>query len=211
MATLPKSLLWRRVDGTGAEHAVLDDHRGLHARGVVVASAPLPHTCRYEVVTDESWSTVRLEVSTEGAGWLRTVRLERAAGRWRVTTAEQGHLDKALVALGRTPAGPPGTEDPEQLTDAADVDVSSSPLFNTLPFRRLGLARAGVGTEHPITAAWVLLPSLEVIASEQVYTARGPERMRFASDGFSAELSLDPDGYVIHYPGLADRQGAQTP
>jgi hypothetical protein len=176
------------------------------ARGVVVAATPVPHTCRYELVTDEAWATVRLEVSAEGGGWLRTARLERAAGRWRVTTAEQGDLDRALVAAGHARSGLPGTEDPDRLADAVDVDLGSSPLFNTLPVRRLGLLKAPAGTEHTIEVAWVLVPSLEVIAAPQRYTAAGDgATVQFSSRSFIADLTLDADGYVTHYPGLAER------
>jgi len=211
MATLPKSLLWQRVDVPGADHALIDDRRGLYARGVAIAADPIPYTCRYEVVTDESWATTRVEVAAEGAGWLRTARLERAAGRWRVTTAEQGDLDAALAAAGRPRAGLPGTEEPERLADAVDVDLGGSPLFNTLVVRRLARAAADVGSERKITVAWVLLPSLEVIPTEQVYTALGPDKVRFFSEGFTADVELDPDGYVTHYPGLADRPAGRTP
>ena len=210
MPTLPKSLLWHRVDTIGADHALLDDARGLYARGVAVAATPVPYTCRYDLVTDEGWATARLEVSAEGAGWLRTARLERAAGRWRVTTAEQGDLDVRWSAAGHARAGLPGTEDTDRLADAVDVDLSASPLFNTLPVHRLGLATAEAGTEHAITVAWVLVPSLEVVAAKQHYTVLGPGRVRFASQGFTAELASTPDGYVIHYPGLADRRAGRT-
>jgi len=53
--------------------------------------------------------------------------------------------------------------------------------------------------------AWVLVPSLEVIANEQTYTVLGSGKIRYSSGTFSAELSLDAEGYVTHYPGLADR------
>jgi uncharacterized protein len=205
MATLPKSLFWRRVDTAGADHALLDDHRGLYARGVAVAATPVPHNYRYELVTDERWAAVRLEVTAEGAGWLRTVRLERAAGRWRVTTAEQGDLDQALVAAGMPRAGLPGMEDPSRLAPAVDVDVSAAPLFNTLPVRRLGLLTAPPGTEHRLVVAWVLVPELEVVVAEQIYTSLGGGHIRFQSDTFTAEIDLDADGYVLHYPGLAER------
>jgi len=206
MATLPKALIWRRVDTAGADHVLLDDHRGLYARGVAVAAAPVPFACRYELVTDEAWASARLEVTAEGAGWLRTVRLERAAGRWRVTTAEQGDLDRALAAAGGRRAGLPGTEDPERLAEAIDVDLGAAPLFNSLPVRRLGLHRAdAAGSEHHLTMAWVLVPSLEVMPAEQVYTALGDRRVRFRSGSFTADLELDDDGYVTHYPGLAER------
>lgn len=200
-----KSLLWVRTDTAGSDHALVDDQRGLSARGVAVAADPLPYTCHYELVADERWAAARLEVSVEGAGWLRTIRLERAAGRWRASTAEQGDLDAALIAAGQPAAGLPGTEEPDRLDAAIDVDVSASPLFNVLPVRRLGLRDAEPGTVHRITVAWVLVPSLLVLPTEQVYTALGAGNVRFASEGFTADIQLDADGYVAHYPGLAER------
>jgi hypothetical protein len=205
MPTMRKSLLWVRTDTAGSDHALVDDQRGLSARGVAVAADPLPYTCHYELVADERWAAARLEVSVEGAGWLRTIRLERAAGRWRASTAEQGDLDAALIAAGQPAAGLPGTEEPDRLDAAIDVDVSASPLFNVLPVRRLGLRDAEPGTVHRITVAWVLVPSLLVLPTEQVYTALGAGNVRFASEGFTADIQLDADGYVAHYPGLAER------
>lgn len=203
MATLPRALLWQRLDTTGTELAFVDDRHAFVARGLVTAADPLPHTCRYELGTDDRWASVRLEVTVEGAGWLRTARLERAAGRWRVTTAEQGDLDAALRASGRTPAGLPGTEEPERLTDALDVDLGGSPLTNTLPIRRLGLLSAPAGTAHTVVAAWVLVPSLRVLPAQQTYTALGGGRIRYSSSSFTADLTVNAGGYVTAYPGLA--------
>lgn len=211
MAPLPKTLLWNRLDTTGTDHVVYDDRTGLYARGVVAAVDPIPLSCRYELLTDESWRAARLEVSVEGAGWLRSVRLERAAGRWRVTTAEQGDLNAALSAAGHPRVGLPGTEDVDRLTDAVDVDLGAAPLFNTLPVRRLGLTSKAPGSEHPITVAWVLVPSLEVLPAEQVYTVVGPDRVRYGDEGYTAEVTLDADGFVIRYPGVADRHEGRTP
>jgi hypothetical protein len=165
----------------------------------------VPHTCRYEVFTDDGWATAHMEVVAEGGGWLRTVRLERAAGRWRVTTAEQGDLDAALRAAGHSAAMLPGTEEPERLRDAIDVDLGAAPLLNTVPVRRLGLRDAAPGTSHTLSVAWVLVPSLQVLANEQTYTALGGGRVRYSSGDFTADLDLDAEGYVTHYPGLASR------
>ncbi|WP_206025328.1 putative glycolipid-binding domain-containing protein [Micromonospora zingiberis] len=209
MPALPKSLLWTRIDTAGAEHALADDSHGLAAHGTQVAADPIPYTCRYQLLTDPQWVSARLEVEVEGAGWRRSVRLERAAARWRVTAAEQGDLDGALAAAGRAPAGLPGVEDPDRLADALDVDLGGSPLFNTLPVRRLRLADQPADTSFPISVAWVLVPSLTVLPAEQVYTALGPNRFRYASGSFSAEIDVDPEGFVRHYPGLADRATAR--
>jgi hypothetical protein len=200
-----KALVWQRTDVNGAEYAALDDGRGLKARGVAIAADPLPYACRYDLTTDEGWVTVAFEATVEGAGWQRTVRMERAAGRWRVRAGEKGDLDAAMTAAGRRAGLMPGAEDPERLAEALDVDLYASPLTNTLPLRRLRLRDAAPGTQTTITAAWVLLPSLAVIPGEQTYTILGPGRVRYASGTFTADLELDADGYVTHYPGLARR------
>ncbi|MFC0007882.1 putative glycolipid-binding domain-containing protein [Micromonospora siamensis] len=201
---MPKSLFWTRTDTTGAEHATLDDRSGLTAQGTILAVDPVAFTCRYRLAAEPDGSTGRLEVEVEGAGWRRSVRLERATDRWRVTTGEEGDLDRALRAAGHPPAGLPGTDDPDRLADAVDVDLGGSPLFNSLPIRRLGLERAAGQAEHRVTVAWVLVPSLVVVPAEQTYTSLGPGRVRFASDGFTAELDVDPEGWVVRYPGLAE-------
>jgi hypothetical protein len=206
MATLPKALLWQRTDTTGTDLALFDDRRGLYARGVATAIDPIPYVCRYELATDETWATAHLDVSVEGAGWLRTLRLERAAGRWRATTGERGDLDRALVNAGHAPTGLPGTEEPDRLHAAIDIDLGGAPLPNTLPIRRLSLLGARPGTVHHLTMAWVLVPSLEVLASEQTYTVVDETTIRFDIEGFGADLAVDKEGYVLTYPGLAERK-----
>ena len=205
MAGLPKAFVWRRLDTAGAEHVLIDDRSGLHARGTMVAATPVPFTCRYDLYTDDSWLTVRCEATVEGPGFLRSVRLERATGRWRVTASEQGDLDAALRASGRATAGLPGCEEPGRLGEARDVDLGYSPLTNTLPLRRLGLLHAAPGTARAVTVAWIVLPSLEVIDSIQAYTRLPDGRIRFTSGTFTADLTVDADGYLEHYPGLAER------
>lgn len=208
MSLLERSVLWRRLDVDGTEQVLFDDGAGLRARGTAICADPVPYTCRYQVLTDEHWATRMFEVEAEGGGWRRQVRLERAAGRWRVTTNERGRLDRVLARAGRPGAALPGTDLPEELTDAVDVDLFNSPLTNTLPLRRLGLLGSEPdGAEHRITAAWVLLPELTVIPSEQAYTVLGPESVRYSSGRFQADLTVDRDGFVRHYPGLADRVG----
>lgn len=207
MVVLPASLFWNRRDCPGVEHALVDTRDGLHARGTAVAVDPVAYTVRYELRTGPDWATTSLDVSSEGAGWSRTLRLESEGGRWRVSTAERGDLDAALAAGGHAGAGLPGAEDPDALFGAFDVDLAGSPLTNTLPVRRLRLRGAEAGVAHRISVVWVLLPSLEVVQADQIYTSLGDGRVRFATETFSADLSLDDDGFVRDYPGLAARAG----
>jgi hypothetical protein len=201
---LSTALFWRRTDTAGAEHVICVERGGLRARGTALAASPVPYSCRYEVLTDDQWATTRCEVTVEGAGFLRSVRLERAAGRWRVSATEQGSLDAALLAAGHPGADPPGCEEPSSLSEALDVDLTGSPLTNTLPVRRLGLLDVP-GQRRAIEVAWVLVPSLEVLPSSQTYELREPGLVRFTSGDFVADITVDERGYVRHYPGLADR------
>jgi hypothetical protein len=201
---VPTALFWRRTDTAGSEHAVCMERTGLRARGTALAATPVPYTCRYDLLTDDTWATTRCEVTVEGAGFVRSVRLERATGRWRVTANEQGNLDAALLAAGHTRADQPGCEDPGTLFTALDVDLGYSPLTNTLPIRRLRMLETP-GVRYPIEVAWILLPSLEVVVASQTYRASDEGVVRFTSGTFSADLIVDERGYVRHYPGLADR------
>lgn len=205
MAVLGRALFWRRLDTPGTEMALCSDRQGLHARGTMLCADPLPFACHYELFTDDGWQTARFEATVEGAGFIRTLKMEHYSGRWRVTASEQGDLDAALRAAGR-PAGPmPGCEDPDALADAADVDLFASPLTNTLPLRRLQMAGAAPGTATKITAAWVLLPSLAVLPADQTYAIGADGVVHYSSGTFAADLTVDADGFVTHYPGLAER------
>jgi len=198
MSVLPRAFAWQRTDTTGGEFVTLDDRRGLRARGVAFAADNTLYSCHYDLQADDAWASTRLEVTVDGGGWRRTLRMERAAGRWRVTAGEQGDLERAL------PRAPfPGIEDPDRLHSVLDLDLYNSPLTNTLPIRRLGLLSKPPGTIVVIEAAWVLLPSLAVLPMEQSYEVLGPRAVRYRSENFVADLELTDDGYVTEYPGLA--------
>jgi hypothetical protein len=53
--------------------------------------------------------------------------------------------------------------------------------------------------------AWVDVPSLELTRSEQRYEPIRPGHVRFRSGSFTAEIEFDGDGFVVLYPGLAER------
>ena len=88
---------------------------------------------------------------------------------------------------------------------AFDVDLGGSPLTNSLPIRRLDLLKAETGVAHRLSVAWILVPSLEVVQADQIYTPLGDHGIRYASETFSADLTVDDDGFVNEYPGLALR------
>jgi hypothetical protein len=88
------------------------------------------------------------------------------------------------------------------LDGCIDVDISTTPLTNTLPIRRLALA---VGDGAEIKAAYVDVPSLSVRPAEQRYSRLDDSTYRYSSGSFVADVSVDSDGVVTAYHGLWSR------
>ena len=194
---MKRAVAWVKDDPFGVEFAeALLGARWMNAEGVAIGTQPVPYRLDYSLETAPGFVTTRLRVRSRGEGWSRTLDLRRAPdGEWSVTADQQGSI--ALPSPGGDPAA---------LADALDCDLGLSPLTNTLPVMRHGLlSRASV----ELTAAWVSVPDLSVRADGQRYTFVRPDEersvVRFeAVDGtFAADITLDPHGMVIDYPGIA--------
>jgi uncharacterized protein len=172
-------LVWKGLDEWRAESAevTLEGER-LGVRGVQIGADPSGYRLEYELETAERYVTARLSVHVEGDGWRRSLDLQRSEeGEWRA--------DGAPVDVN--------------LAGALDCDLALSPLTNFMPIKR----DAGGPGDHVM--AWVSVPDLRVHRSEQRYEPLADGRVRFSSPGFTADLELDEDGFVAHYPGLAER------
>lgn len=91
-----------------------------------------------------------------------------------------------------------------ELDDGRDhFDLGYSPLFNSLPVLAHDLHRGGEALDFTMT--WVSVPDLGVDESRQRYAPLDAGTVRFTSGDFTADLVYDADGFVVHYPGLADR------
>jgi len=53
--------------------------------------------------------------------------------------------------------------------------------------------------------AWVAVPELAVSRSRQRYVPLERGTVRFRSGSFTADIEFDADGFVLAYPGLAER------
>ncbi|MFC8733498.1 putative glycolipid-binding domain-containing protein [Luteimicrobium sp. NPDC057192] len=155
----------------------------------------------WTLVTGPGWVTRRLDVAVrgltpQGAPWSRDLVLERGDdGRWRCDASAAGTLD----------APPPGLPDPAVLDDAVDCDLGLCPATNTMPALRVGVLDADVAPTD-LVMAWVEVPSLRVAADRQTYAGAvvdGRRVARYASDRYTVDLTLDADGVVTRYPGLA--------
>ena len=89
------------------------------------------------------------------------------------------------------------------LAGADFFDLGWSPLFNSLPVIRDGLFDAGPARDYVMR--WVEVPSLTVRTSEQRYEPLGNGVVRFRAGDFVSDLTFDPDGFVVNYPGIGAR------
>ena len=103
--------------------------------------------------------------------------------------------------------GADGTARPD-LKGCIDVDISTTPLTNTLPVRRLGLAP---GESAEIHVGYVDVPSLNISATSQRYTRIDRQTYRYTSGSFAANVIFDDDDLVTDYVDFWQRVPIEHP
>ncbi len=186
-------LLWTGVEEWLTESASVElDENGLWATGIQLGAEPAPFRVDYRLEAPENFVTRELELTATSDGWRRHLLLRRdGSGEWTVDVVDDGDA-------------PPWDGSLPDLSGALDIDIENSPLTNTMPILRHGFQKEGSGD---FTMAFVRTPSLRVEASPQRYEHVRPSVVRYSSrDGdFTADLELDADGLLVHYPRLARR------
>ncbi|HEU5211349.1 MAG TPA: putative glycolipid-binding domain-containing protein [Gaiellaceae bacterium] len=200
MKSRRRAVGWVKDDPFGVEYAdieLADDQ--LRAEGVAIGTRPVPYRLDYRVETAPGLATSLLRVTSRGERWRRTLDLRRGdAGAWVVSADEDGDVDL-----------PPAGGDPARLAGALDCDLGLSPVTNLMPILRQRLLSGGDPIE--LITAWVSVPDLSVRPDGQRYShvRRCPDhhvvRYEAADGSFSADITLDRDGIVIDYPGIARR------
>ncbi|GAA4288351.1 putative glycolipid-binding domain-containing protein [Georgenia daeguensis] len=177
-----RSVAWERTDEWVGHSAgrIEATPGGWVFHGAEVLVAPEPSSCWFRVEVDEGWVTRCAEVLGVGTSGERRLLL-RADRRWSRDGVRAPELDGCL-----------------------DVDVAAAPLTNTLPIRRL--LELPVGEAVTIPVAWVDVPELTVDRVEQTYRRLGPTDWEFRDPVHGPfRLSVDEDGLVLDYEGLARR------
>jgi hypothetical protein len=178
-----RELRWASQEGDGIEHltfAARED--GFAVESVVVGQRyGKAYGLHYTVRCDRQWRTRHAWLKIVGGGALE-LRSD-GSGHWR-----DGH---GLVLSA--------------LEGCIDIDIAATPFTNTLPIRRLQLAK---GERQPISVAYISTPDLQVTRVEQAYSCIELNR-EYRYEGifrdFTANMQVDEDGLVIDYPTLFTR------
>ncbi|WP_280480468.1 putative glycolipid-binding domain-containing protein [Nocardia cyriacigeorgica] len=183
----PAVLTWRAHDATRMESVrVTVNGNRIRATGRIIGGAGTEHpafSASYDLVTDENGATRRLSLRSTTAAGERHASISRDEENYWLIDATGTHIRSTFGG-------------------ALDVDVVLSPFFNTLPIRRFSLQHAVEDVQVPVV--YVRLPDLTVQEASLIYSS--------ASDGISvlspvssATVTVDPDGFLLDYPGLAER------
>jgi uncharacterized protein len=175
---------WRDWSGNGVEHTVVScAEKSNSADGVVIGSTDGQHfAVRYQIQCDGSWTLEYACIQIVGEQ-RKAEFISDGRGKW------SDAFGNPLPALD----------------GAIDIDLSVSPFTNTLPIRRLHLAK---GSSAEIRAVYVHFPDLAIVSDPQRYTCLEPLRSyRYESldSDFVREIEVDKDGLVVTYPGLFQR------
>ena len=176
--SLDRSLRWRGLAAASLEHChVIASARDTRVRSVIITPG---FGLFYRLKLDE-------------VGHVRTVRLERTDG--------------AVLELFSDGAGNWSDDraDPlPALRGCLDIDLSASPLTNSLPLWRCDWI---IGQPQLFAMAWIDAEALTVQRDEQIYTRLDDTSFRYQSaDGdFERVITVDGDGLVLDYPGLFER------
>jgi hypothetical protein len=174
-------LRWQPLAWPGLEHC----HVSETADGIVVRSSLIGERdgyafgAFYEIQLEPDWTFRSLTLRRHDGRVLRL--LSNGAGDWKIDGK-------------RAPA----------LEGCVDIDISGSPLTNTLPIRR---ARLIADEPRQLDMAWVPLDTLEPFRDSQIYTKLDDTHFRYeaADRSFTQVLSVDENGFVVDYPTLFRR------
>jgi hypothetical protein len=182
-------LTWRAQDVSRMESVRIQvSGKRIRAHGRIVAAATATNPAFgafYEVQTDETGATKRFGMTVTLAERERQLAIARdEENMWLVTDHQ-----------GESRAGYNG---------ALDVDVVFSPFFNALPIRRLGLHQRAESIALPMV--YVNVPEMTVTAATVSYASKGSlEGIKLRSPVADTTVSVDADGFIVDYPGLAER------
>ena len=158
----------------------------IKAYGRIVAAATSSHpafSASYDLVTDDRGATKRLSLTLTLAERDRQLSLARDEENMWLVQSHQGSSRSAFDG-------------------ALDVDVIYSPFFNTLPIRRTGIYQQADSVSVPVL--YVSLPEMNVVPVTISY-AGGPDGIKVQSPAADETITIDDDGFILDYPGLAER------
>lgn len=189
MVAEQKIVRWQGLNGTDREHLVLDiDEQRVRGESVFI-SAPAHPDAEHPAFA----INYRIEL---GPDWVVREYRARVIGTSNELIIKKNTQNQWCDQSGSVLP---------ELSGTIDLDLSISPFTNSLPINRLNLQK---GQSSDIQVAYVRFPELHVFSDVQRYTCIEPKKkylFESVDTDFRAEIEVDKDGLVLHYPGFFAR------
>lgn len=133
----------------------------------------------YQIRTNEHWETIFFEINSRHSDHHQHICMNGdGKGNWFLEEEEVPELKGCI-----------------------DIDIPLTPCTNTLPIQRLQLGDQG---EEKIKVIYLDLLSGKISAVTQLYKRMSASEFHYQNipNDFEAKILVDPEGFVVNYPGL---------
>lgn len=184
--------IWSSLIEPGMEHLQLAQESNIVADGFILRClADTPFRFHYRIDCNPQWQMHKFQLREGGSNALLLELSLEPSGYW---------YDGNGILL-------------PNLSECSEIDFQLSVFTNTLPLRRLQL---NLGETANLKVAYLRAPELKVTPLLQRYTCltKEPWGARYLYEnlesGFTTELSVDADSFIVSYPPRFQRIWAST-
>lgn len=182
-----KNIIWESLDEIGQESLLIaeDDSNIITESVVLGVYEELPYRIWYNINCDKNWRVREVTVKSMGRDSKKMNLISDGKGNW--------NIDGKIA---------------ENLKGCYDIDISVTPFTNTIPIRRMNLEK---GESHKINVIYIDAINFMIRPVIQCYTYLSEKNnvhkylYENLSSGFTSEIYVDDNGFIIEYPELYKR------
>ncbi|WP_160847724.1 putative glycolipid-binding domain-containing protein [Pontibacillus yanchengensis] len=182
---MSQRIIWQNKETAGCEYVhIIEDDESIIAKGTVLfVEKGQPYQVNYEIEVDQHWITKGVRIQLNEA--YKELNLQtNNKGKWCLNGNRVKDMDGTI-----------------------DVDLSVTPLSNTLPIKRCTWRE---GETKTFQMLYIDIPSFDLKKLKQTYTYIGRDNnqrtFRYTCQDYKTTISVDEDGFVIEYPNLFTRK-----
>jgi len=147
----------------------------------------IDYTAAYTIRTTPEWKTTAFEIRYTLNAAPHHVEARHENGQWIVNGVVR-----------------------EEFNNCIDIDITVTPFTNALPINRIDLQ---LNKPQQIEVLYVNVLENSIYPVRQQYTKKSGTRYNFQNvpNDFEADIIVDSEGFVVHYPELFERASTGSP
>lgn len=178
-----RNIIWKGLDSNSMEFCRIHFGERIHVKSSIVGfSEDFPFKADYEIELSGGWVISRIQLKTCLGNVEQSLDLKHDGhGKWFGDGKEWKSLEGCM-----------------------DIDISVTPFTNSLPINRL---KPAPGIKTDIDVVYIDILHFGITPERQHYTQLNKDTYLFSNDSgdFTANITVDSQKLVVHYPTLFDR------